>query len=55
MDSAKVNINFDIDMHIKPRSKEYLTPSMSMRYPEIVRPNVKRKSAETQNKSPASD
>ena len=41
-------------MDNKPISREYLTPNLSIKYPEIVKPYVNKQIAVTQNKIPAS-
>ena len=50
----KVNRSLAIVMRMRPSISEYLTPHLSIIYPEIVSPYPNRKRALTQKRAPAS-
>lgn len=46
--------NFEIEIENNPINNEYLTPNLSIKYPEIDKPYENKKIAVTQNNIPAS-
>jgi hypothetical protein len=52
--STKVRRNLAIVREMNPINRDHLTPNLSIKYPEIVKPYENRKRADTQKRTPAS-
>lgn len=52
--STKVKRNLAAVKDTNPIMRDHFTPNLSIKYPEIVKPYAKRKSADTQKRTPAS-
>ena len=52
--STKVSRNLAAVIATKPIIKDHLTPNLSIKYPEIVKPYANRNRADTQKRTPAS-
>jgi hypothetical protein len=53
-ESTKVSRNLAAVKATNPIISDHLTPSLSIKYPEIVKPYANRKRADTQKRTPAS-